>query len=74
MEQMRENLQEAGTSTILVTHDIHEAFHLAGRIGVMRSGRLIQEGSPSQLLFAVVCVIPLSLPYSVFSCSDDCPG
>ncbi len=49
IEQMRGILQEAGTTTILVTHDINEAFHLAGRIGVMRSGALVQEGTPAQL-------------------------
>ncbi len=49
IEQMRGILQEAGTTTILVTHDINEAFHLAGRIGVMRSGALVQEGPPAQL-------------------------
>jgi iron(III) transport system ATP-binding protein len=49
IEQMREILKEAGTTTLFVTHDMNEAFHLAGRIGVMRAGRLIQEGTPSEL-------------------------
>lgn len=49
IKQTRETLREAGTSSILVTHDINEAFQLAERIGVMRSGTLIQEGYPSQL-------------------------
>lgn len=36
---------------ILVTHDVQEAFELADRIFLMDSGRVIQEGTPEDLLF-----------------------
>jgi osmoprotectant transport system ATP-binding protein len=41
-----------GLTTVMVTHDMTEALLLAGRIGVMREGRLVQVGSPQQLLDA----------------------
>lgn len=38
-----------GKTTVLVTHDLAEAFRLADRIGVMRNGRLLQLGPPQEL-------------------------
>ncbi|WP_210649915.1 ABC transporter ATP-binding protein [Nocardioides sp. SYSU D00065] len=42
---LREILQKAGTTALLVTHDHEEAFALADRLAVMRSGRLVQDGA-----------------------------
>ena len=36
---------------VFVTHDIEEAFTLADRIGVMHNGKILQIGTPSELLF-----------------------
>lgn len=41
---LRRILTEAGTTALLVTHDQEEAFAVADRMAVMRSGRLVQEG------------------------------
>jgi osmoprotectant transport system ATP-binding protein len=41
-----------GLTTVMVTHDMTEALLLADRIGVMREGRLVQIGTPQQLLDA----------------------
>jgi osmoprotectant transport system ATP-binding protein len=38
-----------GLTTILVTHDMTEAFLLAGRIAVMRDGELLQVATPKEL-------------------------
>jgi len=38
-----------GFTAVFVTHDVAEAVLLADRIGVMRSGRLIQVGAPDEL-------------------------
>ena len=45
-------LDELRSKTIiLVTHDVQEAFELADRIFLMDNGRIIQAGTPDQLLF-----------------------
>jgi osmoprotectant transport system ATP-binding protein len=36
---------------IMVTHDVQEAFELADRIALMDKGKIVQIGSPSDLLF-----------------------
>jgi osmoprotectant transport system ATP-binding protein len=44
-------LQETLHKTmVLVTHDLNEAFRLAGRIGVMKKGRLLQLAPPEELV------------------------
>jgi osmoprotectant transport system ATP-binding protein len=45
-----QTLQETLHKTmVLVTHDLNEAFRLAGRIGVMKKGRLLQLAPPEEL-------------------------
>lgn len=39
------------TTIVLVTHDVQEAFELADRIFLMDKGRIVQQGTPDQLLF-----------------------
>ena len=40
--EVRDILKERGMTTVLVTHDQHEAFALAEHIGVMQDGRILQ--------------------------------
>ena len=42
-------LREEGTAAVLVTHDADEAFTVADRMAVMRAGRLVQQGTLSQV-------------------------
>jgi osmoprotectant transport system ATP-binding protein len=39
-----------GTTVVLVTHDMDEAFHLGARVAVMSHGRLLQYDRPATLL------------------------
>ena len=44
------NLQEQlGVTFVIVTHDQEEAMTLAGRIGVMKSGEILQVGTPTDI-------------------------
>jgi len=36
---------------IMVTHDVHEAFELGDQICLMDAGKIVQQGTPSDLLF-----------------------
>ena len=39
-----------GTTIVLVTHDMEEAFHLADKIAVMDRGRIVQYAAPEEML------------------------
>ena len=42
-------LREAGTPTLLVTHDAEEAIRVGDRIHAMQDGRIVQSGTPAEL-------------------------
>ncbi|MCL6707202.1 ABC transporter ATP-binding protein [Pseudomonas sp. R2.Fl] len=41
--------REIGITTIFVTHDQEEALTMADRIGILKDGRLIEEGTPEEM-------------------------
>ncbi|CUA82263.1 ABC-type Fe3+/spermidine/putrescine transport systems, ATPase components [Gulbenkiania indica] len=47
--EVRAILKQENTTAILVTHDQHEAFAMADRVGVMQAGRLLQWAAPYTL-------------------------
>ncbi|MDQ3646307.1 MAG: ABC transporter ATP-binding protein, partial [Actinomycetota bacterium] len=47
---MVKNLQALDKTVLLTTHYMDEAQQLADRVGIIRSGRIIAEGPPSQLV------------------------
>jgi len=46
---VRQALQEDGATAILVTHDQEEALSLADQVAVMRDGRVVQQGTPTEV-------------------------
>jgi ABC-2 type transport system ATP-binding protein len=45
-----EDLNAAGMTVVLTTHNMEEAEHLCGRIAIMDHGKVIAEGSPQDLI------------------------
>ena len=48
-EEIRELVKATGTTAIYVTHDQKEALSMGDRIAVMRSGRVVQVGTPAAI-------------------------
>ena len=48
-EEVRQVLRAEGATAVLVTHDQEEALSLADRGAVLREGKIIQVGSPSEI-------------------------
>jgi tungstate transport system ATP-binding protein len=49
LEDLARLTQATARGTLLITHDRAEAFYLADRVAVLKDGRLIQTGTPSDL-------------------------
>ncbi|MFC4222870.1 betaine/proline/choline family ABC transporter ATP-binding protein [Lysinibacter cavernae] len=49
-EQLVELQAELGKTIIFITHDLNEAMFLGDRIAVMRDGRIVQVGTPEEIL------------------------
>jgi osmoprotectant transport system ATP-binding protein len=49
---LRRAFAELRKTVVLVTHDLAEAAHFAGKVAVLREGRIVQEGSFDELLRA----------------------
>jgi len=50
IEDLEHILRQTQTTTILATHDRMEALRLSNRIAVMNAGKILQIGSPSQVM------------------------
>jgi osmoprotectant transport system ATP-binding protein len=49
-EEMRRIHAQSGKTFVFVTHDMDEALHLASKIVIMRQGRLVQSGTPAEMV------------------------
>ena len=58
-------LCSGGTTVLLTTHYLDEAEHLADRVGVLNGGRLVAEGTPTQLVGGGVTRVGFVLPAGV---------
>jgi iron(III) transport system ATP-binding protein len=48
-EEVREVLQQQGTTAVLVTHDQEEALATADVVALLREGRIVQSGNPREV-------------------------
>ena len=48
-DDFRDLHRKLGLTTVMITHDMTEAILLADRIAVMRSGKLLAQGTPAEL-------------------------
>ena len=48
-DDFRDLHRKLGLTTVMITHDITEAILLADRVAVMRSGKLLAQGTPAEL-------------------------
>lgn len=48
-QELREILKQKGITTLLVTHDQHEAFALGDMVGIMNDGHILQWDTPFNL-------------------------
>jgi osmoprotectant transport system ATP-binding protein len=48
-EDFRDLHRKLGLTTVMITHDMTEAILLADRVAVMRGGKLLAQGTPSEL-------------------------
>ena len=55
-EDVKRILKAEGATAILVTHDQEEALSLADRVAVLRSGQIVQVGTPQEIYSAPVDV------------------
>jgi tungstate transport system ATP-binding protein len=51
LEELRQVVRARGLTCVYVTHEQAEAFSVADRIAVLRRGRLLQAGTPEEVLF-----------------------
>ncbi|MFZ4843192.1 quaternary amine ABC transporter ATP-binding protein, partial [Mycetocola saprophilus] len=49
-EQLVDLQRDLGKTIIFITHDLNEAMFLGDRIAVMRDGRIVQVGTPDEIL------------------------
>ena len=49
-EDLGRILHESGTAAIIATHDRIEAFHIVDRLVVMDRGKIVQEGTPKEVM------------------------
>ncbi len=49
-EDLRRIQQQLGSTIMLITHDMEEAIRLGDRVAVMDAGRLVQHGTPAEIV------------------------
>jgi molybdate transport system ATP-binding protein len=59
--ELEVRLRELGLPTILVSHDFADVLGLAERVAVLQEGRIVQTGSPSELVEAPASAFVASL-------------
>lgn len=51
-QQLLDLQQELGKTIVFITHDLNEAMRLGDRIAIMKSGRIVQLGTTTEILYS----------------------
>jgi len=62
-QNLRQLNRERGTTILFITHDAIEAEKIIQRVGIMRQGKLVATGAPSELKSAVDQLLRLEIFY-----------
>src|SRR5699024_10035912 len=49
-DELRQIQDQLGRTIVFITHDLNEAMFLGDRIAVMKDGKIVQVGTPEQIL------------------------
>lgn len=71
IEDLEKNLKETGTTTIMSTHDQIETLQLSDHIMVMEHGKIIQSGSPKEIVNNPANKFVVSFMGMMMSCKEE---
>jgi iron complex transport system ATP-binding protein len=73
LDLLREATERRGLTTIVVLHDLNAAARFANRIALMRMGRLLSAGTPTEVLCCEMLQQAFSVEVSVHADPDGHP-
>ncbi|MCE4604756.1 MAG: ABC transporter ATP-binding protein [Aeropyrum sp.] len=70
IRSMLRSLADEGRTVLVTTHNMYEAEILSDKVGIIVSGRIVMEGTPSSLKRTVYKVVPISFRLKITPMAD----